>query len=432
VFALLFVLTAIQGWPALSKAVAQQAAKAGSSSWDVRDFGARGDGQSDDTAAFQRTLDAAGRAGGGTVLAPRGAYRFAGRLNVPVGVTLKGSFESVPAHNGIRDKGLPRPGDLGTALFIDADPGNEAAPAFLTLNTDSTLRGVVIYYPKADPKTVPPSAYPYAIAMRGNNPAVLDVELLNAYQGIDARTSVRHLIRNVSGQPLRRGVLVDEIYDIGRIENVHFNPWWSDNPALLAWQQTHGEAFIFGRSDWQYVHNTFCYGYRVGYKFTGFQSGPGNGNFLGIGADDCYRAVLVESATVYGLLITNGEFVSIRGDDPTMIEVQGGNRGSIRFVNCAFWGPCRQIAKIAGRGTVGFGDCTFVSWDRDHKEVPAIDAEGGTVLVRGCEFRADHPQVLLGPGVRRAVVAENVFTGAARIENHSRGNVQIGLNSEGR
>jgi hypothetical protein len=31
--------------------------------------------------------------------------------------------------------------------------------------------------------------------------------------------------------------------------------------------------------------------------------------------------------------------------------------------------------------------------------------------------------------VRRAVVAENVFTGPARIENRSRGNVQIGLNS---
>jgi hypothetical protein len=142
--------------------------------------------------------------------------------------------------------------------------------------------------------------------------------------------------------------------------------------------------------------------------------------------------VLVESATVYRLLITNGEFVSIRGDDTTMIKVQGGKSGSIRFVNCAFWRPCRQIAKIAGTGTVGFGDCTFVSWDRDKTGVSAIDAEGGTVLVRGCEFREDHPQVLLGPGVRWAVVAENVFPGTARIENHSRGNVQIGLNSEGR
>lgn len=434
VLMVLLLLDVPERWPGRSGAPAQPAPVAGGRQpgdfrWDVRDFGARGDGKADESSSFQRALDAAGRAGGGTVFAPRGAYRFAGRLNVPVGVTLKGSFESVPAHNGVRDPGLPKPGDLGTALLVTADRGQENAAAFLTLNTDSTLRGVVLSYPDADPKAVPPAAYPYAIAMRGNNPAVLDVELLNAFQGIDARTSVRHLIRNVSGQPLRLGVFVDEIYDIGRIENVHFNPWWSADPKLLAWQQAHGEAFVFGRSDWEYVLNTFCYGYHVGYKFTEFKNGPGNGNFLGIGADDCYRAVLVESATTYGLLITNGEFVSIQGDDPTMIEVQGRNAGTVRLVNCAFWGPCRQIAKIAGRGTVGFGDCTFGFWDRERKGVPAIEAEGGTVLVRGCEFQVNSPQVRLGPGVRRAVIAENVFTGPARIENRSRGNVQIGLNS---
>ena len=35
--------------------------------------------------------------------APRGNYFFSGHLNVPNAVTLKGVWESVPAHNGERD-----------------------------------------------------------------------------------------------------------------------------------------------------------------------------------------------------------------------------------------------------------------------------------------------------------------------------------------
>ena len=107
----------------------------------------------------------------------------------------------------------------------------------------------------------------------------------------------------------------DGIFDIGRLENVHFNPWWSVKPKLLQWQIENGEAFIFGRSDWEYVLNTFCFGYRVGYKFMRSEAGVCNGNFLGLGADACCTAVLVEQSAPYGLLITNGQFVAFHGID---------------------------------------------------------------------------------------------------------------------
>lgn len=394
---------------------------------DVRQFGAKGDGRTDDTAAFQQALDAAAKAGGGTVLAPRGVYFFAGHLNVPQAVTLKGMWESVPAHNGLRDRGLPKPTDDGTTLLVTEGAGGEEGSPFLTLNTNSTLRGVVLYYPEQIADDAP-KPYPYAVAMRGKNPAVLDVELLNPYNGIDATRNERHLIRNIHGQPLRRGVLVDGIYDIGRIENVHFNPWWSNRPKLLAWQMVNGEAFLFARTDWQYVLNTFCFGYKVGYRFFESKAGVCNGNFLGIGADDCVTAVLVEQSAPMALLITNGEFVSFHGPDPTMVEVAATHRGSVRFVNCAFWGPCRQIAKLSG-GTVGFSDCTFVQWDCKKEGRAAIQAEAGTVLVRGCEFRENKAQIALGAGVKRAVLTDNVMAGAVRIDNQSQGNVQSGNNA---
>ncbi|HPC94840.1 MAG TPA: glycosyl hydrolase family 28-related protein [Sedimentisphaerales bacterium] len=395
---------------------------------NVREFGAVGDGKTDDTAAFQKALDTVGQAGGGTVYAPRGSYFFAGHLNVPDAVTLAGLWTSVPAHNGMRDAGLPKPTDDGTTFLATEGAGREEGPAFLTLNTNSTLKGIVLYYPNQN-ADAEPTPYPWAIAMRGKNPAVLAVEMLNPYNGIDATRNERHLIRDVHGQPLRRGILVDSIYDIGRIENIHFNPWWSVKPKLFQWQMENGEAFLFGRSDWQYVYNTFCFGYKVGYRFIKSDSGVCNGNFLGIGADDCQTALVVDQCAPFGLLITNGEFVSFHGPDPTMIEVGRDNTGSVRFVNCAFWGPCNQIARIAGTGTVGFGDCTFTQWGGKNGDLPAIQAQSGTILIRGCEFRQDRPPIRLGKAVRRAVIAENVFTGNERIVNESEGNVQIGLNS---
>lgn len=420
-------------WTALLMAVALGAGLACAAdvppgSLDVRDFGAAGDGKADDTAAFQKALDACAKAGGGVVWAPRGVYLFRGRLNVPTGVTLAGAFASVPAHNGIRDAGLPKPGELGTAFFVTADAGTEDAPAFLTLNTDSTLKGVLIYYPDQKVDDVP-TPYPWCVAMRGKNPAILDVELLNPYNGIDASQNERHLIRNVSGQPLRRGVWIDSIYDIGRVENVHFNPWWSTKPKLFEWQMANGEAFLFGRTDWQYVLNTFCFGYKVGYKFVATKAGATNGNFLGIGADDCFTALVVEQSAPFGILITNGEFVSFHGPDPTMVVVGKEHTGTVRFVNCAFWGPCNQIARIEGRGTVGFGDCTFTQWDERKLGRPAIQALSGTVLVRGCEFRARKLQMEIGADVRRAVVTDNVITGPQRITNFSRGSIKIANNA---
>ncbi len=376
----------------------------------MKAFGAKGDGIKDDSAAFSAAMKEAAERKGLTVYVPPGNYVFRSPISVPSSVTIRGSWTSVPAHNGLRDVGLPKPTDDGTTFLVKFGEGKEDG-AFLTLNTNSTLKGVVIFYPDQKRDDIP-QPYPYAIAMRGKNPAVVDVELLNPYNGIDATQNERHLIRNVQGQPLRRGILTDAIYDIGRIENVHFNPWWSMEKKLFAWQQEHGEAFVFGRADWEYVLNTFCFGYNIGYRFIESKNGNCNGNFLGIGADDCFTAIQVDASAPFGLLITNGEFVSFHGPDPTMVKVTSGNKGSVRFSNCAFWGPCNQVAILEGNGTVGFSDCTFVQWKSDH---PAIDARSGKLLVRGCEFRQDGAHIKLGGEVQKSVIEGNIANGEVKV-----------------
>jgi hypothetical protein len=93
----------------------------------------------------------------------------------------------------------------------------------------------------------------------------------------------RHFIARIQGQPLNTGLFIDSTFDIGRVENVHWNPWFCTRIPFMRWQLTHGRAFVVARSDWEYFYNTFAFGYSIGYHFIQSTDGACNGNFLGIG-----------------------------------------------------------------------------------------------------------------------------------------------------
>jgi len=385
---------------------------------NVNDFGAVGDGNFDNTEAFQKALNTAFDMKYQIVYVPNGNYLFKGHLNIPIGVTLQGTRTSVPANNGIRDAGLPLPTDGGSTLMPTEHAGNENGESFITLNTNSTLTGFVIYYPNQSREEVPIS-YPWTVAMRGKNPAILDCELLNPYNGIDASQNERHLVRNISGQPLRRGIFTDFIYDIGRWENIHFNPWYSMKGDLWQWQLANGEAFIFGKSDWHYVINCFCFGYAIGYKFIETEFGCCNGNFVGIGADGCNKSVVVEAANPLGLLITNGEFVAMFWQDPIMVHVPKTNiEGVVMFENCAFWGPCHKNAVIEA-GKVTFNNCNFVHWDFDNRGSASVNIKGGDVIISNSRFQEDKVPVEISENAKALVFTSNILKTEKQIVNNS-------------
>jgi hypothetical protein len=408
--------------------------------YDILDYGAVGDGSTDSTAFIQKAIDAASIKGG-VVLIPIGRFLCKGHLEIKMGVHLKGLNEAPqswePATGSIL---LPTEG---------RDKDGDDGAAFIEMRSSTSLTGVTIYYPEQSVEDIHP--YPWTIRIRANpsqskevafDVTVADVTLINSYNGIRTGPTEngRHRIISVHGCVLRRGILVDWTGDIGRLENVQFHCHFWASPAFhgnfnkaFDYMQHNLEAFVFGRTDWEYVTNTFVFPAKVGYRFIQTENGAANGQFSGIGADATENAVVVEAIQPMGLLITNGEFNSHLVGSATQIIVEKSVQGNVRFVNSGFWGPVKHNAVLRGEGFTSFSDCYF-SNDHDTKE-SAILVEGGKVQIQNSTFgaasvqhmpghaspeegvRFQSPSIHLGPGVQSAIIRGNNGYYGVKIEN---------------
>jgi hypothetical protein len=365
---------------------------------------AKPDGSSDSTTAIQKALDEAGKAGASVHLPP-GRYLVKGSLHIPPGVTLQGVMESPVWSEPLK----------GSVILATGGRGQEDGPALFELNHSSAVRGVTIWYPEQQTTNI--TAYSWTFHLQGHDNTVENVTLINAYNGIriGPESNVRHRICSVYGCVLRRGILVDNCTDIGRIENVQFHcHWWSTPEVGGEWKPVHEfmwnncEAFIFGRTDWEYVNNTFVFPVDIGYRFIRTSAGAANGQFSGIGADEAQVCVKVEEIQPMGLLISNGQFVCLDGDQRIEVLVDKTCGGSVRLVNCAFWGPARQCVVSHSRSFVSLSDCYLSSSGREKNPgVSLVEADGGKLQVRGCSFGTDEPTIALRKGLRHAIITEN-------------------------
>jgi len=407
--------------------------------YNIRSFGGIGDGRTDNTAAIQRAIDAASK-DGGQVLVPVGRWLCKGHLEIKMGVHLVGV-------NAAPQSWEPQSGSI---LMPTEGRDQEDGPAFLELRSSSSVSGITIYYPEQTVDNIRP--YPWTIQIRGNpahekevafDTTVENVTLINSYNGIriGPTENGRHRILSVHGCVLRRGIFDDWTGDIGRIENVQFHSHFWASPAfhgdwdkVFPYMQQNLEAFIFGRTDWEYVTNTFVFPAKVGYRFLKTANGACNGQFSGIGADATATAVLVEAIQPQGLLITNGEFNSHQVGESTQVIIAPDAAGNVRFVNCGFWGPVAHNAVLRGDGFVSFSDCYF-----SNDVAPggaAILVEQGKVQIQNSTFdavsskrqpghsyadndpRGQQTSIDIGPDVRSAIIRGNNGYYGVKIENH--------------
>lgn len=398
--------------------------------YSVAAFGAKGDGKTDDTAAVQKALETAGKGGGGIVFVPTGNYLIKGHLVVPENVSLTGVFQAPTARSQFR----------GSTLLAVEGKGKGDGPPFIFLHPNAVFKGITVFYPEQD--AAKPVPYPWCIRGIGDNCSIIDVLLVNPWNAVDIGTHPcgRHLIRGLYGQPLHLGIFVDQCLDVGRIEDVHFWPFWTEK--LIPFTQQDGIAFQFARTDWQMLTNCFCLGYRVGFHFTAARHDAANALIVNSGPDICHIGVLVDFSQVHaGILFQNCQINA-------GVQVGEGSLGPVKFVNCGFFGTGHEMpylshggikashALLRGQGRTTFLGChfyypegPFVPKDFKDEGHPVIYCDGNGLTVSGCDFTgAKQNHVILGPKAKSTVITGTRFLGGMKLENRGKGKVEAGLN----
>ena len=183
---------------------------------------AAGDGTTDDTGAIERALADAGRQGGGTVYLRQGEYKITAPLVVPAGVELRGPLGTGKARDARETCTL--------SVYCGRDTAHpDSDPAAITLMSDAGVRGFTVAHPQQEYDVRRLHPFPYSIRGRGRDVWIVDMMLLNSFNGIDLASDKcdRHLVRGVWGTAFRHGLNVGGNSSGGKLERVSFScgPW---------------------------------------------------------------------------------------------------------------------------------------------------------------------------------------------------------------
>lgn len=372
----------------------------------VKEAGAKGDGITDDTAAFQSALQSVARAGGGTVFVPEGRYALRGNLTIPTGVALRGDWEK------------PRPGAplRGTILQAYAGRGDVEGRPFIALRQGAGVRDLAIWYPEQDPANIAP--YPFCIEQMGSASATAaNVTLVNPYLGI--RTdygSYLHYFHNVYGSPLSIGIEIDFVSDSGRVDNIQFSPdFWSASglpgvPAAkgphAAWMRANGTGMLFRRYEWIFSAFVSLRGYATGVKMQNSKTmGETNGQMYRYDITDCGTAVDIVDANFAGISFTK---CTLDGSEYGVVTRPTFN-SRLLFHSCALGGKTRSalLDGIADQSML-FQQCSFSG---------EVERLHGDLVILGCSIDSPGDHLRLGREANAVTIAGTTFGGPARIVN---------------
>lgn len=345
----------------------------GSSFWvNVADYGAVGNGSTDDTSAFQSAINSLGAAGG-TVIIPDGfRCRIASNLTVKPNVTLKGPFKYVGT-----------PGNNSSTPYGSVSAILLSSSATIELQGGAGIDGCLIYrYGMSFPESSSSGFSGTAIQVSSYDDAFVTGSMILGFnQAIYSTNSQRIRVVDVYID-CNNGVWIDQCADISRLARVHCWPFVTiAGGGGTSRLQRSGNAFYFTNlNDWGKVVDCFSYGYFRGYHV----NGPDEMSFIGCGADNTPGAY---SGSI-GFLVTGSSTNTTLVGCQTAAQQNGyyfSTSGSSRMIHCDAWG-CTDNGIVVSAGDVAImgGGIRYVG---PYGPATGLARVGGNAYVWGVGFQ---------------------------------------------